>query len=103
MQMYRQQVRGGQDEQASVLGDFVAAECSPEFLQPLDQMKVQSCANFCLVQNGGMPSVWPPPSTSDHQDYFMLCLGWDSNLNLHLRHPGRYATPKDAQHFTGHF
>ena len=33
MQMYRQQVRGGQDEQASVLGDFVAAECSPEFLQ----------------------------------------------------------------------
>ena len=59
MQMYRQQVRGGQDEQASVLGDFVAAQCSPEFLQPLGQMKVPKLGPFFfgLVQNGALPSV----------------------------------------------
>ncbi len=27
--------------------------------------------------------VWPPPSNSDHQEYYIFRIG-DSNLNLHL-------------------
>ena len=41
-----------------------------------------------------IPWMWPPPSNSHHQDYYMFSRGSrDPNLNLHLPrlHPGRGA------------